>query len=293
MAFVGNPPLFRPPPYHPVKVSVTFTWDIAEGERLYRAWKDYYPDVQIGGPAFGDPGGEFTPGMFVKKGVTITSRGCVRNCEFCFVPEREGKIREYEIKDGWILQDNNILACSEIHQRNVFKMLQRQKKPIDFNGGLDPRLLKEWHIAEFEKLNVHSFWFSCDYPGNERYLHNVADLLKCYPRYKLRCYVLIGHKGETIHEAEKRLNKVYEMGFLPFAQLYQGIDKVKWSKEWDALQRKWCRPAAYNRSEKMEEVKAADTSILLTNYERVRDGDIDLGRTKTARENYSGKPQQD
>ncbi len=33
LAFVGDPPLFRPPE-QPVMVSVTFTWDIPEGERL-------------------------------------------------------------------------------------------------------------------------------------------------------------------------------------------------------------------------------------------------------------------
>lgn len=48
LAFVGNTPLFRPED-QPVRVSVVFTWDIPEGERLVRAWSDYYSDVKIGG----------------------------------------------------------------------------------------------------------------------------------------------------------------------------------------------------------------------------------------------------
>lgn len=243
-SFVGDPPLFRPPEM-PVKVSVTFTWDKSEGQRLAWAWGDYYSDIQLGGPAFDDPAEEFEPGLFLREGVTITSRGCIRKCPFCFVPQREGKIREYPIKDGYILQDNNILACSKNHQIKVFEMLQRQKKPIDFNGGLDARLLSEWHVKEFKKLNVRKFWFACDIPGEEKYLKKVSLLMADYPYWKKRCYVLIGYKSETIKEAETRLNAVYEMGFLPFAQLFNGEAKTKWTKEWDALQRKWCRPAAY------------------------------------------------
>ncbi|MEN6420777.1 MAG: hypothetical protein ABFD76_02425, partial [Smithella sp.] len=55
----------------------------------------------------------------------------------------------------------------------------------------------------------------------------------------------IGYDHETVYGAEQRLKRIYEMGFLPFAQLYQTENKRSWSKEWDALQRKWCRPAAY------------------------------------------------
>ena len=73
LSFIGDPPLFRPKE-QPVKISVTFTWDIPEAKRLYEGWKEYYKDVQIGGPALGDPGSEFVPGLFVKKGAIITSQ---------------------------------------------------------------------------------------------------------------------------------------------------------------------------------------------------------------------------
>lgn len=89
LAFVGEPTLFLPED-QPVKISVTFTWDITEAERLYRAWSEYYSDVEMGGPAFDDHGDHFVPGRFVKSGVTITSRGCSKDCPWCLVPKREG-----------------------------------------------------------------------------------------------------------------------------------------------------------------------------------------------------------
>ena len=65
----------------PVHVSVTFTWDKREGERLAKSWSRFYDDVAIGGPAYNDPGGEFVPGQYMKTGVTITSRGCPKRCD--------------------------------------------------------------------------------------------------------------------------------------------------------------------------------------------------------------------
>jgi hypothetical protein len=87
---------------------------------------------------------KFTPGMFLKEGCTITSRGCPKKCGWCSVPKREGAIRELAIKPGWIVQDNNLLACSERHLRAVFAMLQEEDRAIFFNGGLDKHFLKDW-----------------------------------------------------------------------------------------------------------------------------------------------------
>ena len=58
-----------------VHVSVTFTYDIPKAEILAEAWEKIAP-VTIGGPAYLDFAGDFTPGMYLKKGYVITSRGC-------------------------------------------------------------------------------------------------------------------------------------------------------------------------------------------------------------------------
>ena len=142
LAFVGDPPLFRPPEMT-VRISCTFTWDIQEALRLERSWSRFYSDIQIGGPAFDDPGAEFVPGRFIKYGVTITSRGCSKNCEWCLVPRREGWIRELPINNGWDVNDNNLLACSEKHVLKVFEMLRRQPEPIKFSGGLDGEIFQQ------------------------------------------------------------------------------------------------------------------------------------------------------
>ena len=74
-AYVGLPPLGCPR-YDEVHISVTFTWDIRAAERLAANWRPYADVVRLGGPAYGARGGEFVPGMYLKSGAVITSRGC-------------------------------------------------------------------------------------------------------------------------------------------------------------------------------------------------------------------------
>lgn len=246
LAFVGDPELFRPPEM-PVKISVTFTWDIPEADRLYRAWSVYYQEVQIGGPAFDDSGDTFTPGQFVKSGITFTSRGCSKNCDWCLVPKREGWIRELPIRDGWDVADNNLLACSRGHIEAVFDMLRRQPEAIKFSGGLDAEMIHQWHVDLLKTIRLKFAWFACDYPGAIKNVERVADLMADFSIEKKRCYVLIGFNGEAIGNAEKRLESVYRLGFLPMAMLYRSgaFQKKNWSEDWRKLQRKWSRPAVY------------------------------------------------
>lgn len=78
----------------------------------------------------------------------FATRGCIRKCKFCFVPEKEGKIRVdrnlYDIWDGKskevILLDNNILAKPE-HFKLICKQAQQENIELDFNQGLDIRLI--------------------------------------------------------------------------------------------------------------------------------------------------------
>lgn len=253
LAFVGFPPMFLPEP-QPVRVSCVFTWDIPLAERIYKAWSQVFDDVQLGGPAFGDEGGEFIPGRFIKIGVTITSRGCIRRCPWCLVPKREGKIREISIQPGHIVQDNNLLACSRDHIEAVFAMLRQQKHAAKFSGGLDCRLLQPWHRELFDSIKIDELWFACDSSAQVSELEYAAAILSGIPPRKRRCYTMIGFNGESIVEAERRLERVFELGFFPFCQLYQSEEKKEYHRQWRLLQRKWSRPAAYVASHKHEEI---------------------------------------
>jgi hypothetical protein len=75
-AFVGLPPAALPEDITEIAISVSFSYDLEEAERLCEAWSKVAP-VKIGGPATGMRGEEFVPGKFVREGYVITSRGCI------------------------------------------------------------------------------------------------------------------------------------------------------------------------------------------------------------------------
>lgn len=255
MAFVGEPPFFRPGDRStPVRISVTFTWHKTEAERIGKSWAQFYDDVQVGGPAYGDPAGEFTPGLFMKDGCTITSRGCPKKCGWCVVPMREGQVRELEIKPGWIVQDNNLLACSEGHIRAVFEMLRGQNRRIYFNGGLDKHFLKDWHRELFDSIKIGELWFACDTAIDVPWLEKASRILDGIPLRKRRCYTMIGYDHESLIDAERRIEQVFELGFMPFCQLYQPEETRVYHEEWRKLHRKWARPAAYMSNQPLEPI---------------------------------------
>jgi len=247
MAFVGHPPLpeFRPKDRKtPVYISVVFTWTRDLAEKILASWRDHYDDVRIGGPAYGDYGDEFVPGMYLKQGCTITSRGCVKHCGWC--PEKNRPLRTLLIKPGWIVQDSNLLACPEKHVRAVFDMLRDQGRAISFPGGLDKHFLQPWHRELFDSILIDKLWFACDVTSDLPWLERAAEILDGIPLRKRGCYTMIGYDAESLSQAEKRIERVFELGFMPFCQLFRPDDHTKiYPPEWRAVQRKWSRPAAY------------------------------------------------
>ena len=109
LAFTGPPPRGGLPDIEEVHVSVAFTYDMEKACQLAEQWMKLGVPVHMGGPAFNMPGGDFVPGMYLKKGYVITSRGCPNRCWFCSVPRREGgRLRELPITEGNIVLDDNL-----------------------------------------------------------------------------------------------------------------------------------------------------------------------------------------
>jgi len=239
-AYFGEPDLFTPN-YDEVHISVTFTWDIERGKKLADAWKRLGV-VCIGGPAFDASGGDFIAGRYLRPGITITSRGCPNNCGFCFVPKREGKLRELPIVQGNIVQDNNLTACSRGHIDNVFKMLSTQKQ-VYFMGGLESARIDDYFVDKLRSIKIGDWGISLAYdtPNADKPLVKAVEKLnKYFKRRKIKCYVLIGYGDDTIEKAENRLRRAWEIGTLPFAMLYK---PKEYNKDWKQLQRRWVRPA--------------------------------------------------
>jgi hypothetical protein len=205
-----------------VHVSVTFTYDKAPAEYLANIWAKTGIPTRIGGPAYSKDGDEFIPGRYLKQGFIITSRGCPNKCWFCAVPK---KLKELEIKDGWIVQDDNLLACSEQHIKAVFKMLKRQPQRPSFPGGLEAKILKPWHVELLHAVRPKEMFFAYDTPDDYEPLLTAGRMLDeagfTLSSRKKFAYVLVGFPSDTFEKAEKRCIDTLVAGFIPFAMLYK------------------------------------------------------------------------
>jgi hypothetical protein len=104
--------------------------------------------------------------------ITFASRGCVRKCGFCSVPKLEGppNALKYSIRQfihpkhtKVILWDNNILGTS--NWKAIFEELEQLGLIVDFNQGLDARLVTE-EVAELvSKLRMNFIRLAYDYHG--------------------------------------------------------------------------------------------------------------------------------
>lgn len=240
-SFFNIPGLFLPRYYGEVHISVTFTWDLEHAAFLKRQW-DHIAKVKIGGPAINGEGEEFNPGMYLKKGITITSRGCPNKCSWCFIKK---PLVELEVKPGNNIIDNNLLACSRSHLDKVFSMLKGEKK-INFSGGLEASRVTEKIAERLRGLRLEQIYLAYDHKDNFNSVKKALEILKKYfSRRYLGCYVLIGFGKDTIDQAEGRLQEILDLGALPFAMLYRNVkgEYPEPEQAWRKFSRLWIRPA--------------------------------------------------
>lgn len=245
LAFVNcQPPMLALPEIDEVHVSVTFSWDMRRAEWLTKQWEAVGVPVRVGGVAYGKPSGEFVPGLYVKRGAIITSRGCPNHCWFCSVPKREGGLRELPVQDGWNVLDDNLLACSDDHIHRVFSMLARQPYRPKFTGGLEAKILKPWHAEALRELRPEKMYFAYDTPDDYEPLVNAGKIMRAaghtVTSHRTCCYVLIGYPGDTFQSAERRLIDTIRAGFMPFAMLYRDMSGSR-DHDWAKFQCEWLR----------------------------------------------------
>ena len=138
----------------------------------------------------------------------FTTRGCIRNCPFCIVPKMEGKIRfNCDIYEFWepthkkiVLFDNNILALPN-HFKKITNQILKENLKVDFNQGLDIRLLTDEFAAILSELKLSSEpRFAFDSMGVEKDVLRGIKLLKKHGINSGMWYVLVGY--DTTHDED-------------------------------------------------------------------------------------------
>jgi len=124
------------------------------------------------------------------------TRGCIRNCYFCVVPEKEGMIhKDNNIKDivrhkKVKFMDNNILAYKG--HKELLQELINKKIRCQFNQGLDIRLINDQNAELLSKLNyMGEYIFAFDSIQDEEQVTKKLKLIKKYIKkdWKLKFYI--------------------------------------------------------------------------------------------------------
>ncbi len=174
--------------------------------------------------------------------ILFTSRGCIRNCPFCAVPKIEGEMRsiltdvENYVHDGHkqvILWDNNFLASPD--WKEVLENLQEIGLKIDFNQGLDARLIDEEKAKMLASLKMPTVRMAYDWIGEKNIIKNAVNLLAEHGinRRKILIYVLYNfydedrEYGDTPDAFLEKTRDIQELGCVSYPMRFEPLTSMK------------------------------------------------------------------
>lgn len=174
------------------------------------------------------------------------TRGCPRGCDFCHVKDKEGRCshKVADLSEFWkgqkniILCDPNILACKEHLQ--LLQQLADSKAKVNFNQGLDIRLITDKNLEILKQIRLDSIHFAFDRWQDEDIIEpKLRDFKEKtgYNRSKghVMVYILCNF-DTTIEQDIYRIQLCRELNFSPYPMIY---DKEHANPIYKKLQR-WC-----------------------------------------------------
>ena len=208
---------YIPPEYDKVYCSVVFdgTLDLMQNKRTIFGGEN----IIFGGTGFSlnvtlpdnienlKPDYSIYPDNDISYG--FISRGCIRKCYFCKVPEKEGGIHQVN-KVSDIVQhkkvkflDNNFLALS--NHKDILKELVDIQIKCQFNQGLDIRLIDKENSELLSKLNYFDkYYFAFDDWKYLKVMERKLPLLSWAKDWELRFFVYC-HPDMEFNNIVKRL----------------------------------------------------------------------------------------
>ena len=174
------------------------------------------------------------------------TRGCPRGCDFCIVEKKEGKcsIKVADLHEFWggqkniVLCDPNILACKD--WRNLLQQLIDSKAKVDFNQGLDIRLMTKEKIEMLNQIKIKEIHFAWDKYSDKDIILPKLRLFAEHSKIHKKCsghntivYTLVNF-DTTFEQDLERIYTLREMGYWAYVMIY---DKEHCELRYKKLQR--------------------------------------------------------
>lgn len=266
-------PKAKTPPYDRIYASKVFTFS-----KDFTEYKENAPEPVRGGTGYRDyetvlpayvesvqPDLSLYPKYNFAYG--FLSRGCVRSCSFCVVPQKEGALRIVgtlsavsQGRDFVKLLDNNFLANEREFVRDQLHYAAERGIRLDFNQGLDCRLVDDDSAAWLARCKWRpAIRFACDHQSVLPSLRFVVYLLRLFG-YKgdVYCYVL----ARDLEETRDRVRHILDIDkrIFPFVQPWRNLDGD--GEVEDPVLRKyarWCNRVAVRKKCTFDEYLKGDS----------------------------------
>lgn len=235
--------------------------DLIDGKEVYNKAKDIdlpyeiehiYPDYSL------------YPDLTKDTAYGFLTRGCPRGCGFCHVASKEGRCsyKVADLSEFWrgqkriMLCDPNILACKD-HIELLQQLIDSNAK-VEFNQGLDIRLITEKNIEYLRQIKLDGIHFAFDRWQDKDIIEPKLRQFKertGYSRNKGRVMVYILVNFDTTLEQDiYRIQLCRELNFSPYPMIY---DKENCDPIYKKLQR-WCNNFIFWKVKTFEEYKTTN-----------------------------------
>lgn len=192
---------------------------IAVYEGLFKGAEDYLPDYSL------------VPGW--NSSLVFSTRGCIRRCSFCSVPQIEPEFTArksikkliYPGHRKVVFWDNNFLASPYV--LNILEELEELGLEVDFNQGLDTRLLSKDLAFKLKRLNMPFARLAYDSVGVRDKVERAIGILKevGFRGRKIIVYCLYNHK-DTPEDFLDRIKDLLEWGVVAYPMKFEPLDPM-------------------------------------------------------------------
>ena len=180
--------------------------------------------------------------------ISFTTRGCPRNCPFCAVKKHEPK---FKVRPNWpedidvtkgkiIFWDNNWLASPNFEKdvRILMKFRKVGITGIDFNQGLDCRLLDEEKIKLLNQVKIQPLRLAFDNCSEDGHIQKTIQLAQKYGFKDIRVYVLYNFddNNDTPEYFYYRISEINKLGALAYPMRFRALNNANGryiSSKWD------------------------------------------------------------
>ena len=158
------------------------------------------------------------------------TRGCPRGCDFCVVGTKEGRCsrKVADLSEFWngqkkiVLCDPNILACRE--WRDLLQQLINSRAEVDFNQGLDIRMMTEEKARMLGEIKIKQIHFAWDrYEDKHIVLPKFRLFADTYPKrmtaHNTIVYTIVNF-NTTIEQDLERIYTLRDIGLWAYVMIY-------------------------------------------------------------------------